>query len=107
MSMPGLERDTDTVVEEKAKAQTNSKVVIYNDDTHTYDYVVEVLTKCCKLTKDQAFRCAVETDMTGRSMVFFGSKEKCEDVCNKILDYGPDHRMDKSMTSLDAAVESK
>lgn len=80
-------------------------VVLLNDEEHTYQYVVEVLTKVCELNKDQAFRCAVEVDLSGRTIVYRGSREKCEAVCQKIKTYGPDHRLLHSMGSMNAEVE--
>jgi hypothetical protein len=57
------------------------------------------------MSKDAAFRCAVEVDMTGRTIVFHGDFEACKTVCDKILAYGPDHRLPRSMGSMDAEVQ--
>lgn len=80
-------------------------VVLLNDEEHTYQYVVEVLTNVCKLSKEQAFRCAVEVDLSGRTIVYRGSKEKCNQICEQIKNYGPDHRLLHSMGSMNAEVE--
>lgn len=87
------------------KTQKQFKVVLFNDEDHSYDYVVELLTKVCKLTREQAFRCAVEVDMTGRTIVFYGDKDKCTEVSHQINDYGPDYRMPRSLGSMESAVE--
>ncbi len=88
------------------KPAANWKVVLFNDEEHTYDYVVEMLTSACKLSRENAFRCAVEVDMSGRTIVFYGSRNDCEGVCSKILAYGPDHRLPQSMASMNAEVQS-
>ena len=88
------------------KPAPNWKVVLFNDEEHTYDYVVEMLTSACKLSRENAFRCAVEVDMSGRTIVFYGSRNDCEGVCAKILAYGPDHRLPQSMASMNAEVQS-
>ncbi len=90
----------------KTQAQPNFKVVLFNDEDHTYDYVVDVLKVCCKLSKSQAFKCAVEVDLTGRTIVFYGADEKCKKVSEKINTFGPDYRMARSMGSMESAVES-
>lgn len=87
------------------KVQKTYKVVLYDDETHTYDYVVEMLTKVCQLSKDAAFRCAVEVDMTGRTIVYTGSHNQCLLVMNKIIEYGPDHRMPNSFGSMEAEIQ--
>ncbi len=94
--------DTETL----AKPAVNWKVVLFNDEDHTYDYVVEMLTSACKLSRENAFRCAVEVDMSGRTIVFYGSHTDCDDVCSKIISYGPDHRLPQSMASMNAEVQS-
>ncbi len=88
------------------KPAANWKVVLFNDEEHTYDYVVEMLTSACKLSRENAFRCAVEVDMSGRTIVYYGSRNDCESVCSKILAYGPDHRLPQSMASMNAEVQS-
>jgi ATP-dependent Clp protease adaptor protein ClpS len=84
----------------------NCLVVLLNDEEHTYHYVVELLTKVCKLNKQQAFRCAVEVDLSGRTPVYRGSQEACEAIKIKIETYGPDHRLPHSTGSMRAEVQS-
>ncbi len=93
--------ETETLV----KPALSWKVVLFNDEEHTYDYVVEMLTSACKLSRENAFRCAVEVDMSGRTIVFYGSRNDCEGVCSKIIVYGPDHRLPQSMASMNAVVQ--
>ena len=88
-----IESWTDTVVKEKLMFKT----VLFNDESHTYDYVVEMLTLTCQLSADSAFRCAVEVDMSGKTIVFNGSHENCLFASEKIKSYGPDHRLPHSM----------
>jgi ATP-dependent Clp protease adaptor protein ClpS len=87
------------------QVQLTSKVVLFDDEDHTYDYVVEMLTHCCEMPRDKAFACAFEVDMTGRTIVFYGDTEACKTVCRKILTYGPDHRLPRSMGSMNAEVQ--
>jgi ATP-dependent Clp protease adaptor protein ClpS len=96
------EADTETLV----KPALNYKVVLFNDEEHTYDYVVEMLTACCQLSRENAFRCAVEVDMSGRTTVFYGTRNDCEGVRSKIMAYGPDHRLPQSMGSMNSEVQS-
>lgn len=101
---PQKELDSDTATKEKIAP--NYRVVLINDEDHTYDYVVELLTKTCKLSRAQAFKCAVEVDLSERTIVFYGSEEECQECSNKINDFGPDHRMPQSRGSMMSEVES-
>jgi ATP-dependent Clp protease adaptor protein ClpS len=103
---PATETEGETNTETLAKPSLNWKVVLFNDEEHTYDYVVEMLTSACKLSRENAFRCAVEVDMTGRTIVFYGTRSDCEAVCGKILAFGPDHRLPQSMASMNAETQS-
>jgi len=87
------------------EVRLSSKVVLFDDEEHSYDYVVELLTHCCEMSRDEAFRCAFEVDMTGRTIVFHGDFDECKTVCGKILTYGPDHRLPRSMGSMNAEVQ--
>jgi ATP-dependent Clp protease adaptor protein ClpS len=98
---PGESIETGTATE----VQRSSKVVLFDDEDHTYDYVVEMLTHCCSLSREAAFYCALEVDMTGRTIVYYGDFDGCKTVCGKILAYGPDHRMPRSMGSMNAEVQ--
>lgn len=99
------EGDTEAATETLTQTELSYKIVLFNDEEHTYDYVVELLTRICKLSRENAFRCAVEVDMTGRTIVYYGSRPECERVCSQILQYGPDHRLPHSMTSMNAEVQ--
>jgi len=102
---PGSETGSETLEETAARAVRACKVILYNDEEHTYDYVVEMLGHACGLGREKAFRCAVEVDLTGRTIVFFGSRAACNGVVAKIAAYGPDHRLPQSMTSMKAEVQ--
>jgi ATP-dependent Clp protease adaptor protein ClpS len=97
----GIDTETGT----QTKADRACKVILFNDEEHTYDYVVEMLTHACNLSRDKAFRCAVEVDLTGRTIVFYGSRPACNGVVSKIQAYGPDHRLPQSMSSMKAEIQ--
>ena len=44
-------------------------VVLLDDSEHTYDYVIEMLTKLFCMSETQAFQHAVEVDTNGRTIV--------------------------------------
>jgi ATP-dependent Clp protease adaptor protein ClpS len=99
------EAGVETESETDARAERACKVLLYNDEEHTYDYVVEMLSHACGLTREKAFRCAVEVDLTGRTIVYFGTRPACKAVAEKIRAYGPDHRLPQSMSSMKCEVQ--
>jgi ATP-dependent Clp protease adaptor protein ClpS len=80
-------------------------VVLLDDDEHTYDYVVEMLSKIFCLSVEIAFQHAVEVDTTGRTVVMTCEREQAEFGREQIHAYGADPRMAVSKGSMSAVVE--
>jgi ATP-dependent Clp protease adaptor protein ClpS len=101
--------DTGTQTEELAETALAPvyKVVLFDDDEHTYDYVVEMLVDCCSLSRQSAFRCAVEVDLSGRTTVFYGTLDDCRRRHERIQAYGADPRLPKSRGSMKSEVQSR
>ncbi len=80
-------------------------VVLLDDDEHTYDYVIEMLQKLFLLSKEEAFRRAVEVDTYGRTIVITCELPQAEFARDQIHGYGADPRMPESQGSMSAVVE--
>lgn len=81
------------------------KVVLWDDDEHTYDYVIEMLMDVCMMEMEKAFLHAVEVDTEKKTVVFSGELEHAEHVQERILGYGADPRMKVSKGSMTATLE--
>src|SRR3954463_14552227 len=79
-------------------------VVLLDDDEHTYEYVIEMLQKLFVLSKEAAFRHAVEVDSTGKTIVITCEKPEAQFACDQIHAYGADPRMPKSKGSMSAVM---
>ncbi|MCE9500689.1 MAG: ATP-dependent Clp protease adaptor ClpS [Leptospira sp.] len=82
------------------------KVVLWDDDSHTYDYVIEMLMEVCSMDIETAFQHAVQVDTEKKTIVFTGELEHAENIHDRILTYGPDPRMEKSKGSMTATLEN-
>lgn len=80
-------------------------VVLFNDDDHTYDYVVEMLVRLFAMPPDRAFRHACEVDAAGSSIVDTTSRERAELKVEQIHAFGADPRLPRSRTSMAAVAE--
>ncbi len=91
--------------ENDAKYLPPYNVVILNDEEHTFDYVIELLTKLFR------HPLAVAKDLTwaihnkGLAVVYTTHKEKAELKCEQVLSYGPDPRMEISKGPLRCYIE--
>ena len=80
-------------------------VVLLNDDDHTYDYVVEMLTTIFRMSVEQAFVMACEVDQRGRVVVDVTTRERAELKQEQIHAYGPDPRLPRCRGSMSAELE--
>jgi len=65
------EKDTDVLVDHPAK------VILFNDDVHSFDEVIEQLIKATGCTTTKAESLAWEVHNNGKAMVFEGIMDEC------------------------------
>jgi ATP-dependent Clp protease adaptor protein ClpS len=80
-------------------------VVLFDDNEHTYDYVIEMLCHVLLMSTTEAFQHAVEVDTAGRTVVITCELPQAEFARDQIHAYGPDWRLPQSNRSMQAAVE--
>ncbi|MGI8991173.1 MAG: ATP-dependent Clp protease adaptor ClpS [Bryobacteraceae bacterium] len=81
------------------------RVVLLDDDDHTYDYVIEMLQKIFVFTVEEAFHHAEEVDAQGRTVLVTCELPQAEFGRDQVLAYGPDWRLERSKGSMSAIVE--
>ena len=92
-------------VSERERLAPLYNVVLLDDNTHTYDYVVEMLMRLFVLSEADAYGHAVEVDTTGRTVVITCGLPEAEFARDQIQAYGPDPRLPVSRSSMRAVVE--
>ena len=63
-------------------------LVLYNDDVHTFDYVIKALMRICGHSSVQAEQSAYIVHNNGKCSVKHGSKAKLKPMCTALLDRG-------------------
>lgn len=81
------------------------KVVLLDDNDHTYDYVIEMLQKVFGFGEAKSYAHAVEVDTQGHTVLIILPLGEAEKKRDAIHSYGPDWRMDRSMGSMAALLE--
>jgi ATP-dependent Clp protease adaptor protein ClpS len=81
------------------------RVVLLDDDDHTYDYVIEMLQKIFIFTAEQALNHAQEVDSTGRTVLITCELPEAEFARDQVHSYGRDWRLPRSQGSMSAIVE--
>ena len=81
------------------------RVVLLDDDDHTYDYVIEMLQKIFIFTAEEALRHAQEVDSMGRTVLITCELPQAEFARDQVQNYGADWRLPRSKGSMSAIVE--
>jgi ATP-dependent Clp protease adaptor protein ClpS len=87
------------------KKQPPYHVILWNDDDHTYEYVIEMLKKLFAHPEPKGFMMAKEVDTKGRVIVDTTSLERAELKRDQIHAYGPDPRLARCKGSMSASIE--
>jgi len=69
--------EIDVLTEDTVKAGLESRVVLYNDDWHTFDEVIAQLIKAIHCSFEKARAHAFEVHIKGKSVVFTGQLKDC------------------------------
>ena len=103
MSKPAVAHDTEVV--ERSQLVPLYRVVLLDDNDHTYDYVIEMLQGIFIFSLEQAYRHAEEVDRCGRTVLLTCELAEAEFGRDQIHAYGRDWRLERSRGSMSAVVE--
>ena len=89
----------------KPRRQPRYHIVLWNDDDHTYDYVIAMLRRLFGHPEATAFKMAAEVDTQGRVIVLTTTKEHAELKQEQIHAFGADRLIARSKGSMWASIE--
>ncbi|MDR0328099.1 MAG: ATP-dependent Clp protease adaptor ClpS [Planctomycetaceae bacterium] len=90
---------------DKSKKEPRFHVILWNDDVHTYEYVIIMLHAVFGYPVEKGFQLAREVDTRGKAIVFTSSLEQAELKKDLILGFGPDPLLEASKGSIIATLE--
>jgi len=103
MARPAIAPETEVI--ERREFIPLYRVVLLDDNDHTYDYVIEMLQKIFIFTLEKAYSHAEEVDRRGRTVLITCGLSEAEFGRDQIHAYGPDWRLERSRGSMSAVVE--
>ena len=80
--------DTEVEILEKTVETDIKKLVIYNDDVNTFDWVIDTLIEVCRHTNEQAEQCTLIIHYKGKCSVKEGEFEELVGMRNEICRRG-------------------
>lgn len=89
----------------KPRKQPPYHVILWNDDDHTFEYVIEMLQKLFGHPVEKGFQMAKEVDSSGRVIVLTTAREHAELKRDQIHAYGKDQRIRACKGSMSATIE--
>lgn len=66
--------------QEEVQTHEPSKVILFNDEVHTFDEVIGQIIKAIRCSREKAEALTWEVHNTGRSMVYAGEMLRCVEV---------------------------
>lgn len=76
----------DTSEEVETLEDSGCSLVLWNDDVHTFDYVIKALVDICRHTEEQAEQCAILVHCHGKCAVKHGSYSELLPMHQALLD---------------------
>lgn len=96
---PDLKRDT------KRKRQPKYNVLLWDDDQHSYEYVIEMMQKVFGHSTGKGLRIAFEVDKQGVAVCLTTTMEHAELKCQQIRSFGRDGLIATSVGSMKSTIE--
>ncbi|MBN1396201.1 MAG: ATP-dependent Clp protease adaptor ClpS [Pirellulales bacterium] len=89
----------------KPRRQPPYNVVLWNDDDHSYDYVIVMLMELFGYPPEKGFMLAKEVDTQGRVVLLTTTLEHAELKRDQVHAYGKDALIDRCKGSMSATIE--
>lgn len=91
----------------KPRRQPRYNVILWNDDDHSYDYVIEMMRKLFGHDEVQGFQIADSVHRQGKAIVLTTTLEHAELKRDQIHAYGPDKEIKRCKGSMSATIEAE
>jgi ATP-dependent Clp protease adaptor protein ClpS len=90
---------------QKPKRQPRYNVVLWDDDDHTYAYVIAMMKELFGHPTEKAFQIAETVDTSGRAVCLTTTREHAELKRDQIHAYGKDPQISRCQGSMSATIE--
>ena len=89
----------------RPRRQPRYHVILWNDDDHSYHYVIEMLLRLFGHPPERGLRLAREVDHEGRAVVLTTTREHAELKRDQIHAFGADRLVASSKGAMRASIE--
>ena len=89
----------------RPKRQPRYHVILWNDDDHTYEYVIKMAQELFGHPFETGYQMAREVDTRGRAILLTTTKEHAELKRDQVHAYGKDRDIKNCKGSMSASIE--
>ncbi|MEQ8785434.1 MAG: ATP-dependent Clp protease adaptor ClpS [Pirellulaceae bacterium] len=89
----------------KPRRQPRYNVILWDDDDHTYDYVIHMMMSLFGHPLEQAYEIAVQVDTAGKAVCLTTTMEHAELKRDQIHAFGKDAHIGRCKGSMSASIE--
>ena len=89
----------------RTRRQPRYQVILWNDEDHTYDYVIVMLMELFGFPPEKGFQLAEEVDASGQVILMTTTLEHAELKRDQIHAYGKDNQIDACCGSMWSTIE--
>lgn len=100
-----LEQPLKTKQKQQPKRQPRYHVVLWDDNEHTYDYVIHMMRELFGFPEEQGMQIAESVDNAGRAVCLTTTREHAELKRDQIHAYGKDRLIRQCKGSMWASIE--
>lgn len=102
---PVVESKRKEARKQKPKRQPRYHVILWDDDDHSYEYVIMMMQALFGHDLQKGFQIAKEVDNNGRAICFTTTKEHAELKRDQIHAFGRDALIPRCQGSMKASIE--
>lgn len=102
---PEVEREEQTDKKKRPKRQPRYNVILWNDDDHSYEYVIGMMKDLFGHPETRGFKIAKEVDKSGRAICLTTTMEHAELKRDQIHAFGADKLIERCKGSMKATIE--
>lgn len=102
---PVVQTKTKSHRKKKPKRQPRYHVILWDDDDHSYDYVIRMMAELFGHPVEKGMQIALEVDTSGRAICLTTTMEHAELKRDQIHAYGKDDLIARCKGSMSASIE--
>lgn len=93
--------------DQRPKRQPRYHVILWDDDDHSYEYVILMMRQLFGHTFDRGFKIANQVDSDGRSVCLTTTREHAELKVEQIHSFGKDFLIPRCAGPMSASIEAE